>query len=172
MALTSTDGMRATIKRVMPRWGTHVVQQLRQRRLARNCRHRLGIGVEPLSNWWGQDRGQEIARYYVEHFLSDFSSDVGGKCLEFQEDSYTTRFGGPAVESLDILHVDDSNPNATIIADLTKPNDIADPEREAIERRHDCLDNSRSEVPWLVEGAPKPAHSDRDLRYTCEPRRQ
>jgi SAM-dependent methyltransferase len=56
--------------------------------------------------------------------LSEFAADIRGHCLEFQEDQYATRFGGSAVEKLDILHLDDSGPSATIIADLTRPNDI------------------------------------------------
>lgn len=87
-------------------------------------RVRLTLGVEPLSSEWGADRGKGIDRYYLEQFLQEFSSDIRGNCLEFQEDSYTTRFGGFAVAKLDILHIDDSNPNATIVADLTKPNSI------------------------------------------------
>ena len=47
-----------------------------------------------------------------------------GHCLEFRDDSYTSRYGGPAVTRLDILHLDDTHPAATIVADLTKPNDI------------------------------------------------
>jgi SAM-dependent methyltransferase len=88
------------------------------------ARLRLTIGVEPLSYVWGSDRGLSIYRYYLERFLQQFSGDIRGQCLEFQNPGYTPRFGGPAVEKLDILHVDDSNPLATIVADLTKPNNI------------------------------------------------
>jgi SAM-dependent methyltransferase len=65
-----------------------------------------------------------IYRYYLEQFLREFAGDIRGHCLEFQNPGYTPRFGGTAVEKLDILHVDDSNPLATIVADLTKPNNI------------------------------------------------
>jgi glycosyltransferase involved in cell wall biosynthesis/SAM-dependent methyltransferase len=88
------------------------------------ARARLGLGVQPLSQKWGWDRGLPIHRRYLHEFLQDFSSDIRGSCLEFQDSSYTNRFGGAAVTKVDILHVDDSNPTATIIADLTKPNDI------------------------------------------------
>jgi SAM-dependent methyltransferase len=58
----------------------------------------------------------------VDQFLTEFASDIRGHCLEFQKDHYTTRFGKSAVNKLDILHIDGSNPKATIVADLTKPN--------------------------------------------------
>jgi glycosyltransferase involved in cell wall biosynthesis len=87
-------------------------------------RARMGIGCEPLSQSWSFDRGLPIHRYYVERFLRECASDIHGRCLEFQEDSYTTRFGGTAVRKLDVLHLDASNPNATIAADLTRPNDV------------------------------------------------
>ena len=72
IAFDAANGMRATIRRAMPLSVTHVVRQLRKRWPRRNCRDRLGIGLEPLSFRWGLDRGQEIARFYVEQFLSDF----------------------------------------------------------------------------------------------------
>jgi SAM-dependent methyltransferase len=85
---------------------------------------RMPLGVEPLSYVWGFDRGLPLHRFYLEQFLSEFGADIRGHCLEFQNDDYTTRFGGKAVSQLDILHVDHSNPAATIVADLVQPNDI------------------------------------------------
>ncbi len=88
------------------------------------ARVRLAVGLQPLSYFWGHDRGLAIHRYYLEEFLRDCARDIRGHCLEFQDPSYTPRFGSSAVAKLDILHVDDSNPLATIVADLTKPNGI------------------------------------------------
>jgi glycosyltransferase involved in cell wall biosynthesis/SAM-dependent methyltransferase len=88
------------------------------------ARIRLGIGVRPLSLLWGSDRGLAIHRYYLGQFLQEFRADVRGHCLDFQQDTYATRIGGRAVSKVDVLHIDDSNPLATIIADLTKPNSI------------------------------------------------
>lgn len=87
---------------------------------------RITQNVSPLSNKWGFDRGLPIHRYYLEQFLHEFSFDIHGHCLEFQGDSYTIRFGGSRVTKLDILHIDDSNPKATIVADVTKPTGITD----------------------------------------------
>ena len=88
------------------------------------ARIRLTVGVDPLSQLWGFDRGLPIHRYYLEQFLREFARDIRGHCLEFQNPGYTFRFGGSAVEKLDILHIDNTNPIATIVADLTQPNDV------------------------------------------------
>jgi SAM-dependent methyltransferase len=87
------------------------------------ARVRLAVGVQPLSRKWGE-RGQPMHRMYLEQFLQECASDIRGHCAEFQEDSYTSRFGGPKVAKIDILHKDHDNPRATIIADLTKENSI------------------------------------------------
>ncbi len=87
-------------------------------------RLRLAIGRQPLSVFWGHDRGLPICRYYTEQFLQEHSADIRGHCLEFGADWYTTGFGESAVTKVDILHIDDSNTLATLVADLTKPNDI------------------------------------------------
>jgi SAM-dependent methyltransferase len=87
-------------------------------------RARLPVGVSPLSQRWGFDRGMPIHRFFLEQFLQECSSDIRGHGLEFQQDEYATRFGGVAIAKLDILHLDASNPRATIVADLTKANAI------------------------------------------------
>jgi SAM-dependent methyltransferase/glycosyltransferase involved in cell wall biosynthesis len=112
------------IKRILPAPMKKVA--IRWLALAHRCmaRARLGAGLEPLSCLWGYDRGMPIHRYYLEQFLREFAGDIRGHCLEFQNPGYTPRFGGTAVEKLDILHLDHSNPLATIVADLTKPNEI------------------------------------------------
>ena len=71
-------------------------------------RLRFAIGVAPLSQQWG-DRGRPLHRDYVEEFLQQFSRD-SAETLEFQEDTYTSRFGRDAVTKLDILHKEPGNP--------------------------------------------------------------
>lgn len=89
------------------------------------ARSRLAYGIEPLSYLWGVDRGHSLLRYYLEtQFLPEFAADIQGHCLEFQENSYTSWFGGDRVTKLDILHHEPGNPNATLIGDLTQPNDL------------------------------------------------
>jgi glycosyltransferase involved in cell wall biosynthesis len=84
----------------------------------------MDTGVRPLSYWWGTDRGLAVHRYYLDQFLTEWKADIQGRCLEFQDPQYTPKVGEGAVTSLDILHLDHSNPQATLIADLTKPNQL------------------------------------------------
>lgn len=88
------------------------------------ARLRLGVSLRPLSYIWGADRGLSIHRFYVEEFLLQHSVEIHGHCLEFESDTYTSRFGRGGVTALDIIDLDNENPNATIVADLTKNNGI------------------------------------------------
>lgn len=81
-------------------------------------------GTAPLSGLWGWDRGRPVHRLYLDQFLNEFRADIAGHCLEFEAPMYAPRFGGDAVTQLDILHLDDTNPRATLVADLTRPNDL------------------------------------------------
>jgi glycosyltransferase involved in cell wall biosynthesis/SAM-dependent methyltransferase len=88
------------------------------------ARLQMDIGTRPLSTEWGADRGLAPHRYYLERFLAESAGYIRGRCLEFQDSDYVPRFGGHAVTSLDILHLDASNARATLVADLTKPNQL------------------------------------------------
>lgn len=74
--------------------------------------------LDPVSRDWGYDRGIPIDRRYIDDFLAASSSDIAGAVLEVQEDDFTRRFGGPRVTRSDVVDVDDSNPRATVVADL------------------------------------------------------
>ena len=82
--------------------------------------------LEPVSRSFGTDRGLAIDRYYLERFLDAHRADVRGRVLEIGEDVYTRRFGGDQVRTSDILHVNDSNPRATIVGDLANAPQIPD----------------------------------------------
>ena len=97
--------------------------------------------VEPVSRSLGFDRGTPIDRYYIEDFLrrqGGEGGDIRGHVLEVGDDSYTRRFGSTGtetgtrggVEHVDILHVDSTNPRASIVGDLAKLD---------IEERFDCI---------------------------------
>jgi hypothetical protein len=75
------------------------------------------LNTRPLSNSWGFDRGTPIDRYFIEAFLARHDGDIRGRVLEIKSDTYTARFGR-AVTARDVLDIDASNPNATLIADL------------------------------------------------------
>ena len=76
--------------------------------------------VVPVSRVFGFDRGQPIDRYYIEEFLVRHAEDIRGHVLEIGESTYTRRFGGDRVSAIDVLHVKPGNPEATIVADLSK----------------------------------------------------
>lgn len=77
--------------------------------------------ARPISKNWGYERGTPIDRYYIEGFLAEHASDVRGHVLEVQEDDYSRRFGRTNVTRQDILNVNASNPQATIVGDLADP---------------------------------------------------
>jgi SAM-dependent methyltransferase len=97
--------------------------QLRQKarwRLARIRRPaRLGSlrRTTPVSDDWGRDRGTPVDRYYIEAFLARHAQDIQGRVLEVMDAPYTERFGAGVTRS-DVLDIDASNPQATIVADL------------------------------------------------------
>jgi SAM-dependent methyltransferase len=116
--------LKRQLARVAPRWARPAVRRIHGLISAPRARLQISLGVRPLSYLWGWDRGLPIHRYYLEQFLREFAKDIRGHCLEFEGDCYVTRFGGRAVKKVDVLHVDVSNPLATIVADLTRNNDI------------------------------------------------
>jgi len=78
----------------------------------------------PVSRVFGLDRGTPVDRYYIEQFLSNHATDVWGRVLEVGDNFYTRKFGGRRITRADILHVTGDNPKATIVADLTRSDDI------------------------------------------------
>jgi SAM-dependent methyltransferase len=80
--------------------------------------------LKPISSDYGNSRGLEIDRYYIEKFLSENSADVHGHVLEIKHNSYTVKYGGDRVTKSDVLHPVDGNPDATMIADLTKADQL------------------------------------------------
>ena len=96
------------------------------------ARLKMVSDCEPMSYLWARDRGKPIHRHYLETFLAEFRRDIRGHCLEFQDPEYALEFGGDQVTKLDILHIDDSNKEATIVADLTKKNSLPDNQFDCI----------------------------------------
>lgn len=114
----------------------------------RRLRRRLRIGLEHLRAWFngtppvgfvrfgnlrrlqpiavdhGTWRGKPIDRYYIERFLQGNAADIHGRVLEIGERTYTREFGGDRVVTSDVLYVEEGNPDATIVADLTAADSI------------------------------------------------
>lgn len=80
--------------------------------------------VEPISLHFGFDRGRPVDRHYIEDFLARHAGDIRGRALEVGDNSYTRAFGGDRVTHSDVLHVAEGNPEATIIADLSRGENI------------------------------------------------
>ena len=84
--------------------------------------------LTPISRLFGFNRGQCIDRYYIERFLAQHADDIRGDVLEIGDDAYTRRFGGNRVTRREVLHVIEENPQATLVADLSRETPIvADP---------------------------------------------
>ena len=100
----------------------------------------------PTSRLFGFDRGRPVDRYYIEHFVRRFGGapgyaegDLQGVVLEVGGSEYSRRFGtvgdAPApgvIHRLDVLHVDASNPEATVVGDLLTPSTLPS-------ERYDCI---------------------------------
>lgn len=101
--------------RILQRW----------QRLVRPARLGTIRRTTPLSEAWGRDRGAEIDRFYIESFLRAHRLDIRGRVLEVKDSRYTDWFGS-AVSGRDVVDIDGSNSNATIVADLARPQSIPD----------------------------------------------
>jgi SAM-dependent methyltransferase len=102
------------------RLGQAALRRLKRERPPRPGRIRFGDlrRTAPVSQHFGYDRGTPVDRVYIEDFLARHSAFIRGRVLEIGDNSYTLRFGGAAVTRSEVLHVDASNPHATIVGDL------------------------------------------------------
>lgn len=82
----------------------------------------------PFSDVYGLDRGTPIDRYYIGRFLEGHAADIGGHVLEVLSPEFALAVGRERVTSVHVLDINPSNPEATIIADLSEAESIP-PER-------------------------------------------
>jgi len=80
----------------------------------------------PFSTQFGYDRGGPVDRYYIENFLGQEAGAIKGRVMEIGDNSYTLQYGAEKVTQSDILHVDASNPNATLVGDISHAPHIPD----------------------------------------------
>lgn len=80
----------------------------------------------PFSANFGYERGGPVDRYYIENFLQKNAGDIKGRVLEIGDNEYTLRFGGSKVNTSDVLHVEDNNPKATFVGDLSNAPHVPD----------------------------------------------
>lgn len=86
----------------------------------------------PLSTIYGFDRGKPVDRFYIENFLKNNQDHIQGTCLELLNNEYTLTYGKGKITQSEILDIDTTNAQATIIDDLRKLEKIAD-------NTYDCL---------------------------------
>src|SRR5688572_30337140 len=117
------------------------IRILARRHLSRETRRRLArVAVWPPVGWvhfgdlrrlkpirsdYGNSRGLEIDRYYIEKFVAEYADDLHGRVLEIKHNTYTKKYGQNRVTNSDVLHPVEGNPDATIVADLTKADHIS-----------------------------------------------
>ncbi len=101
------------------------VEAWRKRRLSRQPRLGDLRRLTPIDPNWGFERGRPLDRVYIERFLEQHHADIRGRVLEVASAKYTHRFGA-GVERADVLDVVASNPEATIVGDLTNAPQIPD----------------------------------------------
>ena len=87
---------------------------------------------QPISPFWGWDRGKPVDRHYIEAFLERHRHDVRGRVLEVRDSVYTRRYGGAAVRESAVLDIDPANRDATVVADLRRASAIPSD-------RYDCI---------------------------------
>ena len=88
--------------------------------------------LQPVSSDYGNSRGLEIDRYYIEKFLSEHAQDLHGRVLEIKHNTYSLKFGGNRITKSDVLHPVEGNPDATLIADLTNADHLPSDGYDAI----------------------------------------
>jgi hypothetical protein len=73
---------------------------------------------EPFSRNYGFDRGGALDRVFIETFLDKHRHLIRGRVLEVHDDDYT-RMLGHHLTRVEVLDIDSTNQNATLVADLT-----------------------------------------------------
>ncbi len=108
--------------------------------LSTHERSQLVGGPEPVSRWFGIDRGLPVDRYYIERFMERYGGadaplgeGIRGRVLEVAEHLYVRgpqAFAArdvdgpqppllPEIDTVDVLDLSPGNDRATIVADLT-----------------------------------------------------
>ena len=78
---------------------------------------RIERALTPISAKFGIDRGRPIDRHYIEIFMTAHRQRIAGRVLEIGAPLYANAFPNE-IETLDVLHVNDSGGSITITGDL------------------------------------------------------
>src|SRR5579872_1643843 len=96
--------------------------------LKRNLSRPRGIDFEsayPVSDYFGDDRGTPVDRFYIDAFLHHNRNLIRGRVLEVAEDTYSRKYGNHP-DSIDVLHYERHTPGATLTGDLSRPETLPD----------------------------------------------
>jgi SAM-dependent methyltransferase len=122
--------IKSSIKKLIP---YSILKRLRRLTSSKSLPppiNHVGLGdfnrLTPFSKAFGYDRGGPIDRYYIESFLKKEAGSIAGRVLEIGDNSYTLLYGGKNVTTSDILHVDENNPAATFVGDISHAPQIPD----------------------------------------------
>jgi SAM-dependent methyltransferase len=103
------------------------LRRLRHSQRFRRLRRPAFLGTlrrtSPLSDGFGFDRGTPVDRYYIDRFIEENRGAIHGRVLEIKNSRYTHQFGSDVVQR-DVLDIDPTNRNATIVADLAAADDV------------------------------------------------
>lgn len=103
------------------------LRRLRRSQRFRRLRRPAFLGTlrrtSPLSDGYGFDRGTPVDRYYIDRFVEKNRGAIHGRVLEIKNSRYTHQFGSDVVQR-DVLDIDPTNRNATIVADLAAADGI------------------------------------------------
>lgn len=130
MNKNSKQNFRDFVKPIIPsQLGYKLVELQKKYRLQWPRVSRIDFGdfarTKPISAIFGIERGLPIDRYYIEQFLAKQSDYIKGRTLEMGDPYYINKYGGEKVTQIDVMHVVEGNPVATIIADLTHAEHIS-----------------------------------------------
>lgn len=98
--------------------GPQRARRLRRPAIWGNIRRRA-----PLSTHWGFHRGTPIDRVYIERWIGINRSLIRGAVLEVKDSDLVVRFGSKLTQ-IDVVDIDSTNKDATIIADLAVPGSL------------------------------------------------
>ena len=111
------EWIKTLLRKVLPNNLQRVLKQ--RQRILRPVDWGTLRRTEPVGRNFGLDRGgRPVDRYYIEKFLSRYETDVRGHVLEIGDANYSTQFGGDRIDKVDVLHVEEGNPEASIVANL------------------------------------------------------
>jgi hypothetical protein len=116
-------------------WRNYVPRSIRDRVNRLRTVHREAVARKPKDlgdlrrttpfTTWGAERGGSIPRAYIGEFLGQHEADIRGRVLEIASDRYA-RLSRVGVERVDILDVDESNEQATFIANFADAPQVPD----------------------------------------------